>query len=169
LDVPPPTPINRTQNNTMPLTSAGLWWRVVAHFKLTRYHSQFARPTAGCTHTWSPQGGNAGNMGRGEGGGEDKVSVTWHSHTQTRTGPHNAPPHSHHFPQRTQPPHMQSRTGDGSHRRQRREQGSAAQWTCTRRQPPAQANRPHIPTQHRTTPCRSPAGAPGGAWSPASS
>jgi hypothetical protein len=89
------------------------------------------------------------------------VSATWHSHTQTRTGPHNAPPHSHHFPQRTQPPHMQSRTGDGLHRRQRREQGSAAQWTCTRRQPPAQANRPHIPTQHRTTPCRSPARGPG--------
>jgi hypothetical protein len=65
LDVQPPTQIN-----TMALTSAGPGWRAVARFKLTCYHAHFTRSTAGCTHTWSPQGDNAGNRERGgEGGG----------------------------------------------------------------------------------------------------
>ena len=104
----------------MPLTSAGLWWRVVAHFKLTRNHSQFARPTARGTHLESAgrQCREHGEGGGGRGGGGQSECDMAQSHAQTRTGPHNAPPHSHHFPQRTQPPHMQSRTGDSLHRAQ---------------------------------------------------
>jgi hypothetical protein len=45
------------------------------------------------------------------------VSAAWHIHN-TQTGLHNAPPYTSHFPHRTQPLHMQSRTGDSLHRAQ---------------------------------------------------
>ena len=144
MDVPPPTPINRTQNNTMPLTSAGLWWRVVAHFKLTRNHSQFARPTARGTHLESA-GRQCREHGEGGGGrgGEGKVSATWHSHTHkherapimphpTATTSHNA--HSHRTCSHAEA--MACTVGSGGSRGVRRS-GRATS-----------ANRPHKPTAH---------------------
>ena len=139
-----------TQINTMALTSAGPGWRAVARFKLTCYHAHFTRSTAGCTHTWSPQGDNAGNGERGgEGGGGALLLVRPGTNTHTGTGGRNAPPHSRHFPHRT--PHMRSRTGDGLHQTQGRGQGSMAPG-CTRAHTDQQTAKPQKRKQRAAHP-----------------
>ena len=113
----PPTHTYTTQNNTMSLTCGGPGWRVVARFKLTCYHVLLTRSTTGCTHLRSGVGAENRESGRGEGDKGHGVSAAWHIHN-TQTGLHNAPPYSRHFPHRTQPLHLQSRTGDSLHRAQ---------------------------------------------------
>jgi hypothetical protein len=101
----------------MSLTCGGPGWRVVARFKLTCYHVLLTRSTTGCTHLRSGVGAENRESGRGEGDKGHGVTAAWHIHN-TQTGLHNAPPYTSHFPHRTQPLHMQSRTGDSLHRAQ---------------------------------------------------
>ena len=114
----PPKHTYTTQNNTISLTCGGPGWRVVALFKLTCYHVLLARSTTGCTHLRSGVGAENRESGRGEGDKGHGVSAAAGHRHNTQTGFHNAPPYSRHFPHRTQPLHMQSRTGDSLHRAQ---------------------------------------------------
>ena len=91
-----------THNNTASLTSAapGVARRSPPAILATTHSAHDPLLDA---HTWSPQGGGQGGEGAGP-----KVNRGHHrerGQPHTNMGTHNAPPHSRHFPHRTQPPH----------------------------------------------------------------
>ena len=147
-----------THNNTASLTSAapGVARRSPPAILATTHSAHDPLLDA---HTWSPQGGGQGGEGAGP-----KVNRGHHrerGQPHTNMGTHNAPPHSRHFPHRTQPPHMQQSTNDGMHRARWRQQRCPVPWVC---------DRTHTHQHNQTTPSsRSPPRVPGGVPTPARS
>ena len=112
-----------THNNTASLTSAapGVARRSPPAILATTHSAHDPLLDA---HTWSPQGGGQGGEGAGP-----KVN---RGQPHTNMGTHNAPPHSRHFPHRTQPPHMQQSTNDGMHSARWRQQRCPVPCVCDR-------------------------------------
>ncbi len=153
----PPTHTYTTQNNTMSLTCGGPGWRVVARFKMTCYHVLLTRSTTGCTHLRSGGGGREQREWAGGGGQGTLCECGRRASTHHTNGFHNDHP----------PTAATSRTAH-IHFKCSHAQATA----CTGHRARAGEHGAldvQQPTQIQTTPWRSPAGAPGGAWSPASS
>ena len=152
-----------THNNTASLTSAapGVARRSPPAILATTHSAHDPLLDA---HTWSPQGGGQGGEGAGP-----KVNRGHHrerGQPHTNMGTHNAPPHSRHFPHRTQPPHMQQSTNDGMHRARWRQQRCPVPWVCDRTHTHT-VSHTHQHNLNQTTPSsHSPPRVPGGVPTP---